>query len=133
MKSDLQFMIVDDDKSNNFLCECAIRIAFPGSTVKLFENPEDALAAIKNKYESADSKRVTLFLDINMPGLTGWEFLENFAKFPSQLKSQFDIYMLSSSIAKSDIDRTNESIGVSGFISKPLIVRELRLLLERGS
>ena len=131
-KSDLQFIIVDDDRSNNFLCEYAIRVLLPESRVELFENPEEALKAIKNTYSGSDrNNRVVLFLDINMPRLSGWEFLENFKEFREQLGVQFDIYMLSSSISKSDRDRVDANKDISGFLSKPLIVKELRILLSK--
>jgi CheY-like chemotaxis protein len=126
-----RFIIVDDDSSNNFLCECAIRVMFPESIVDSFENPVVALNAINDKYgRSENDERIVLFLDINMPYLSGWDFLENFKKIRGQLRGHFEIYMLSSSINMSDKERVEADSDIVGFLSKPLIVRELRLLLS---
>lgn len=63
---------------------------------------------------------ITLFLDINMPTITGWEFLEKFQEFTDSVKNQFNIYMLSSSIDPSDIQRAKLNPLVIDFIEKPL-------------
>jgi CheY-like chemotaxis protein len=128
-----QFIVVDDDASNNFICERAIHALFPESTIRLFTHPESALKAIEKEYrEGFEKGSIVLFLDINMPHLGGWEFLEEFEKLSDKIQQQFSVYIVSSSIDKMDQQRAASNSGVLGFLSKPLIVKELQLLFKIG-
>lgn len=114
-------MVVDDNPTNNLLCKFVIRKVKEDSELHIFPNPEDALAYIKENNVIKDEDNVTLlFLDINMPFMTGWEFLEEYKNFDKGIHKQFIIYMLSSSIDKRDQEKAEINPFVSGFISKPL-------------
>ena len=85
MESPKRFIVVDDDPTSNLLCIYAIRRVYPDMDIQLFENPEVALDAIKLEYSNADHNISTvLLLDINMPVLSGWDFLEQFRDLPSR-------------------------------------------------
>ena len=116
-----QFLIVDDDPQNNSLSRMAIRKVLGNVPVKDFEVPETGLEYIGKDFEtgSRDEKTV-LLLDINMPTMTGWEFLEEFDKLSENIKMQFQIFMLSSSVDPSDIERATSNPLVTDFIEKPL-------------
>lgn len=62
----------------------------------------------------------TLFLDINMPTMSGWEFLEAFERFDALIKEQYNIYILSSSVNIGDINAAKANPLVIGFLEKPL-------------
>jgi CheY-like chemotaxis protein len=114
------FIVVDDDHINNLVCRKIITNTFPDSDVQAFTDPESALAYITATYGNTKDRNVILFLDINMPTLTGWDFLEAFARFDTQVKEQLKIYMLSSSVDHRDKDRAAKNKNVCGFIEKPL-------------
>ncbi len=64
-------------------------------TKKIFAVPEKALAFIKKDFgKNSEEVHTVLFLDINMPTITGWEFLDVFTKFEESLKDQFTIYII---------------------------------------
>ena len=115
------FILVDDDPLNNLLLKKTIEKNCEGSNVKDFIEPELALLYIENEFEEKYSEsKIILFLDINMPTLTGWDFLEEFEKFPAVVKNQFKIYILSSSIDPADIKRAKQNPLVIDFIEKPI-------------
>ncbi|WP_348811396.1 response regulator [Flavobacterium maritimum] len=114
------FIVVDDDAVNNLICRKVINHVFPKADVQIFINPETALTYIKSIYSESIGKRTILFLDINMPVLSGWDFLEEFENFDKDIKEQLKIYMLSSSIDQLDKDRATKNKNVSGYIEKPL-------------
>ncbi|MDF3077671.1 MAG: hypothetical protein K0S09_1560 [Sphingobacteriaceae bacterium] len=118
MKAHQIFIVVDDDSTNNLICKFAIQKASPGAAIQLFTEPEVALREIKENKEV--SGPTLLFLDINMPSMTGWEFLEIFKDFDAETMQRFTIYILSSSIDDRDRIRANNNPLVSGFLSKPL-------------
>lgn len=119
-KVDICFMVVDDDSVNNLICRKVISRVFPEAEVQTFINPVKALTYIKSVYSDSRGKATILFLDINMPILSGWDFLEEFESFDMQIKEQIKIYMLSSSTDKEEIDRANKNINVHGYVEKPL-------------
>lgn len=115
------FLIVDDDPSNNILTKIALRKFFNEVEVKDFLMPEKALKYIESEFENqAPEEKVILLLDINMPTLTGWEFLDKFNAFKESIKNKFNIYMLSSSVDPADIQRAQLNPLVNDFIEKPL-------------
>ena len=116
-----QFVIVDDDPQNNSLSKIAIRKSLGDVVVKDFEIPESGLEFIEKEFQNEnDGRKTILLLDINMPTMTGWEFLESFDNFTEEIKDQFRIYMLSSSVDPSDIERARSNPLVTDFIEKPL-------------
>ncbi|MGZ5242560.1 MAG: response regulator [Bacteroidia bacterium] len=122
-----RFIIVDDDPQNNFLSRMILRKSLEEVEVKDFLVPEEALEYIKTEFDhKPGDESIALFLDINMPSMTGWEFLEEFKTFPESIKQQFNIYMLSSSIDPADIQRAKQHPLVVDFMEKPL--RKARLI-----
>lgn len=120
-----KYIIVDDDPINNIICSMAIKRTLGEVNTKTFSVPEEGLAFIQNEYIK-NLHPAILFLDINMPTLTGWEFMEQFEKFSAEIKNQITIYILSSSVDQRDKDKANANAYIKGFISKPL-TREMIL------
>jgi response regulator RpfG family c-di-GMP phosphodiesterase len=116
-----KYLVIDDDPINNTICSYTIRKVVLNSEVKCFENPVEGLAFITNEYtkEAIESSTV-LLLDINMPEMNGWEFLEEFAKMNPAVQAAFSIYIVSSSIDEKDMERAKENRFVRDFLSKPL-------------
>lgn len=116
-----QFVVVDDDPQNNSLTKIAIRRALGDIPVTDFIDPDEGLEYIGKDFDlDVANEKVILLLDINMPTMSGWEFLEACEKFSDNIKKQFHIYMLSSSVDPSDIDRATSNPLVINFIEKPL-------------
>jgi CheY-like chemotaxis protein len=120
MQKPTHFIVIDDDAICNMMCKFSICKYFGNSPVTTFQQPEAALVAIKSQYDAAENRPTILFLDIHMPSMNGWDFLETFARFPAAIAEHFIIYILSSSTDKSDIERASAHPLVSGFISKPI-------------
>jgi response regulator RpfG family c-di-GMP phosphodiesterase len=116
-----RFLIVDDDPENNLLSKMALKRSLGEVEVTDFIAPEDGLHYIESQISnSAEGEKIVLFLDINMPTMSGWEFLEKFAEFVKTIVDKFCIYILSSSVDPRDIQRAKENPLVAGFIEKPL-------------
>lgn len=116
-----RFLLVDDDRLNNYLTKMILKKSFEGVHVNDFTIPEDGLEFMKSEpsHNPPDGK-TTLFLDINMPTISGWEYLEAFELFDASIKEQYDVYILSSSVDPKDINRAKENPLVIDFIEKPL-------------
>jgi len=70
-----------------------------------------------------------LLLDLNMPVMNGWNFLENFNKLAPQLQKNIGIYLVSSSIWQEDIKRAQQIELIKEFISKPIFKEKLQEIL----
>lgn len=106
-------ILIDDDHVINFINARVIRLMFPGSRVKSFVNAEKALSYLK-EFDKMGKKLV--FIDLNMPGFDGWDFLESYRHLP--IKSP--VYILTSSINPKDIERSMQFAEVVKFLTKPL-------------
>jgi len=113
------FIIVDDDHVNNAITRLMIKKTLGDADTTIFTMPEDGLAFIQSEYVKT-VKPTILFLDINMPTMTGWEFIQQFEKFSEVVKNQIAIYTLTSSIDQRDIDQAEANQYIKGFISKPM-------------
>src|SRR5690242_1064009 len=96
------FIVVDDDPINNNICRKLIQTLLPEVGIETFTDPETGLGYMRSTYIAPGANNAILFLDINMPTLTGWEVLEEFENFPDLVKQHIKIYMLSSSVDPSD-------------------------------
>lgn len=93
------YLVVDDDSTNNLICDFTIRKFDKSAKIDVYLEPEKALEFIAKKYTATGKKIHTiLFLDVNMPTMSGFEFLDEFKKFDIEIRNQFNIYILSSSI-----------------------------------
>jgi CheY-like chemotaxis protein len=120
-----KFIIIDDDPINNHICTKYLQIVFPKADIKTFTIPQKGLDDIFLEYSEKHVSETILFLDINMPVLSGWDVLDRFTLFPEALKKQFTIYILSSSVAHEDRKKADDNILVSGFLEKPLSIMQL--------
>jgi len=110
LKKTSSIIIVDDDRVQHMINRKILLRCDPSLTLYFFENPIEALEWLNEN--SAD----LLLLDINMPEMKGWEFLE----IMTERGIQMEVKMLSSSIDPRDIDKSKKFALVSGFLVKPL-------------
>lgn len=115
-----EFVVIDDDLLNNIICEKIIQYTIPGAEVQTFNEPEKALEYIQSAYSGIQAKQAVLFLDINMPSLTGWEVLDRLKKFPDLITEHLKIFMLSSSVDPKDEEKAVNNPLVTGYIRKSL-------------
>lgn len=88
-------------------------------SIESFTSVEDALEFFKIT-KDIDKLPDVILLDINFPGLDGWDFLDEFEEIKKSIKKEISIYMISSSIMDSDIEKSKALELVKGFINKPI-------------
>lgn len=114
-------VLIDDDQINNFVCETIIKNNKFADEVLSFEWAEDALSFLcKTSEETPDSFPELIFLDINMPGMDGWSFIDSYRKLPEEITKSCNLFMLSSAVDRKDIITAKNMQEVKDFFSKPL-------------
>jgi response regulator RpfG family c-di-GMP phosphodiesterase len=116
----LHFILIDDSKLDCFITEKIIQSTGICAGVKSFLEAAIALDYIKNNPASADGAKVILMVDIYMPLMNGFEFIEEFEKLSHEIRDLYSIFILSSSINENDQNRAANYKTVKHFLNKPL-------------
>lgn len=112
--------IIDDDPIHQRIAQIMITKHQIFDVFKSFTEATKALEFLKENLDVTDVLPNVILLDLNMPVMDGWEFLEQFDKLKNSLTQEIRIYIVSSSVDEKDISRSQSYSSVKGFISKPL-------------
>ncbi|XZF14788.1 response regulator [Chitinophagaceae bacterium MMS25-I14] len=126
MKHFSRIFLIDDDAVINFMHKKILSRENICTDILLFSNAEAALNEIIDNPIDMGTDRNLILLDINMPGMDGWDFLDEFEKQDRAVQSTYNIIMLTSSISVDDIEKSKTYKTVQGFISKPLTAEKLQ-------
>ena len=110
-------MLVDDNSDDNFFHEREIKKTRLVPVIVTKESGTEALKYLKSEEEPHSD---LIFLDINMPGMNGWEFLKEYNQLNKALQSRAIIIMLTTSDNADDVAKANTYSFVSDYITKPL-------------
>jgi len=116
-----QLLIIDDDCCHNIICALALKKLFRSSDVNMigFTNSEEGMEHIMQSTRGTIEKTI-LFLDINMPRLSGWEILERLEQLPRAVKKQLEVYVITASPNYYDEQKALKSPLVKRYLEKPL-------------
>lgn len=112
--------VIDDNDVYQFVMKNSINKLNPNIKILAYLNGEEGINAIKSMLEKKQPLPDVILLDINMPIMDGWEFMNEFIKIKSQLPQIIPIYLTTSSLDASDIDKAKKYEDITGFLSKPI-------------
>ena len=117
--------VVDDDVIYQTIINKLIKKSGVFSAHSSFMNGKEALNTLNNTIGENDFLPDIILLDINMPVMDGWEFMEEIKMIKSKISKKIIIYIVSSSIAIEDKNKSKTFADIIGYIPKPISVDDL--------
>lgn len=128
-------LLVDDDLATNFLHRKVVQITGIDVHVQTTTSGKDALDFLCQLSKYQDTAEIPrpgiIFLDINMPEMNGWEFLEEYDKLREEQKAQIVVVMLTTSLNPDDEERAHSNKNITTFLNKPLKPEVLKDLADK--
>ena len=124
----INLLVIDDDDINIFIIKKIVEKADLNINMVSKGNGQQAIAYIKDLIANQEQFPNLMLIDINMPIMNGWEFIEGYQML--NVQQNVDMYILSSSVYENDIEKTKSYPLVKGFISKPLSIDRLKELVN---
>ena len=125
--------VIDDDVIYQFAVKLTIQQLDLAEQVLTFSNGELAMDYLIENAKEASKLPDVLLLDINMPVMDGWDFLNWFSDYKKMLQKDIPIFMVSSSIDWRDIERAKGFEDVVDYVSKPLTDGNFYEIVQRIS
>lgn len=123
----VSILLVDDDEINNFISIKLIRKALFNAEITACLNGKFAIdQLVEMQRKGADKLPDYILLDINMPIMNGWEFLDEYKRLNIDPDGKTKIFIISSSVFSNDINKARSYQLVKSFISKPLSVDKIK-------
>ena len=123
--------IIDDDTIYQTIINKLIQKSGVFSTHSSFMNGKEAITTLNNTLGSNEENIPDIILlDINMPIMDGWEFMEEIKRIKSKINKQIIIYIVSSSIAIEDKNKSKTFTDIIGYIPKPISIKDLLAIVD---
>ncbi len=123
-------LFIDDDKVTNFYNRKIVNKYKKVKNVISVDSGKSALEYLLNAETNASSIPDLIFLDINMPGMSGWEFIEEYKKIDPKITKNIKVILLTTSSNNEDYERSKQIEIIDGYINKPLSVNLLEEIVK---
>lgn len=121
--------IIDDDPIFIYGTKRIMKEVNFSDTILEYNNGQEALEELSQRSQAKELMPEVIFLDLNMPIMSGWEFLEEFKKLPIPNEKRIIIYIVSSSVDPRDLERVKDFKQVDKYILKPVTPNDLEAVL----
>tara|TARA_R110000787_G_scaffold246766_4_gene352510 strand:- start:8844 stop:9257 length:414 start_codon:yes stop_codon:yes gene_type:complete len=123
--------IIDDDEIFQFTLTRIINHNKQAEKVITFSDGEKAIQYLTDNKAINENIPDIIFLDLNMPIMDGWQFMEEYASVKTKIKKKVNIFMWSSSINPIDIERASKICEISDYIRKPMELTDVKSFFEK--
>ncbi|WP_207534816.1 response regulator [Desertivirga arenae] len=128
-----QVILIDDDPTHHFLADALIKHHKVFENYRSYIDPKVALIDLVDAYYGTGQLPDIILLDLNMPGVSGWEFLEMFENIRALINKDIKVFIVTSSIDPNDKAKSEFYSAVKGYYSKPLSSEILKAVASRSS
>ncbi|MEL7063995.1 MAG: response regulator [Bacteroidota bacterium] len=124
-------LLVDDNQADNYLHQMVIEKMGIAQDIRTVHTGEEALEYLQQHDKTRYPEPNLIFLDINMPGINGWEFLEEYKKLNFEFHEHVLVVMLSTSPNPEDREKAQQNRYITDFLNKPLTSSRLESILSK--
>jgi CheY-like chemotaxis protein len=124
--------VVDDNEADIMIAEQQIQSIDSRIQVISFQNARQALSQLR-KPEAETARPDIIIVDLFMPVMDGWQFLQEYCQLPREVHQAAKVYVISSSMVPQDKDRASKIYPIADFITKPLTQQVLQKQMKIGS
>jgi CheY-like chemotaxis protein len=117
--------IIDDDPMASFYIKRLAELGDLANIITIYDKSKWAIDYLLHHKNSLEHLPDVILLDLYMPEMDGWGFLEEFTKIKTQLSKHIDIYIISSSSHPKDLDRAKTFTDVAAYLTKPVTKDQL--------
>lgn len=121
--------IIDDDPIFIYGTKRIMKEVDFSEKIIVYNNGQEGIEGLIELSDTQELLPEVIFLDLNMPIMNGWEFLEEFDKIPNPNLKKSIIYILSSSVDPRDLERVKNYKEVNNYILKPITPNDLESII----
>ncbi|GAA3600582.1 response regulator [Flavivirga amylovorans] len=127
--------IIDDDDIYTNLVKRVIETKKLCKNLIIFKNGKQSIDYFEALLQNLEDSKIPdiIFIDLNMPIMDGWEFIEQFTKIKNRFNKLITLYIVSSSINPVDIDRAKSLNSIKGYLVKPIVINELEVIFNKSA
>lgn len=130
MKKIETLYVIDDDDTYQFIIQKVVEETRLVDQIRLFSNGKEALTFLESAITKNQILPDVILLDISMPVMDGWEFLENFILLNPTVGKKITIYLVSSSVNPRDVEKARNIAEVTDYVVKPISKEKLIELIS---
>jgi response regulator of citrate/malate metabolism len=123
--------IIDDDPMASFYIKRLAELGELASIITIYDKAQWAIDYLLHHKKSPEHLPDLILLDIYMPEMDGWDFLQKYAEIRDHLAKRIDIYLISSSNHARDVQKANSFQDVKAYLQKPVTKEQLKEIINR--
>jgi CheY-like chemotaxis protein len=124
MQAKHEFLLIEDNLIDQLIIKQLFKKVLNITEVHITNNGKEGIEWLRDNGKFYPS--IIIILDVQMPVMNGFEFLDAYARLEEGIKKGNQIYVLSSTLDTDEIDKIGESIYVTDFLGKPFPIEEFR-------
>lgn len=126
-------MLIDDDEIFTYIIKKIIEESEISEQITIFNNGRDAINYLTEVAEEESLLPKVIFLDLNMPLLDGWGFLDEYIRLKPKMCKKINLYVITSSVSTYDHEKSKEYSDITDFIVKPLAKEKFISIVKKMS
>lgn len=126
-------MLIDDDEIFTYIIKKIIEESEISEQITIFNNGRDAINYLTEVADEETLLPKVIFLDLNMPLLDGWGFLDEYIRLKPKMCKKINLYVITSSVSTYDHEKSKEYSDITDFIVKPLAKEKFISIVKKMS